>query len=701
MSSGPLLRAVTADRTSRRPGPGMLVPLLTSSRRVLWLLVALGMLAGLLARRAGAQQPAQFRSRVELVQLQVSVADDAGGFFSGLRAEDFVVVVDGDPRPAQVAYEVDLRDKEPAATVAVDERDQPADSRPVASRRHYVLFFDFSFVDGRGVREARRAALEFIEQNLHPADLVAVASVNRLGIELRVPFTGDFGKVRESVAAIKLADVTDSFKLAEDMPMVAYEALVLQYVAQLERFGEMLQAIEGRKHLAMFSTGFADSVFVGGELDALSTQVGQRASGSTDGAGLVGRTFSWGSAEVRAGLTASVEALREADTVIHAVDPRGLREDGDGHQMLNYLAHETGGEAYWNMNSVTPALVQIEQSTARFYLIGYRKQASDAGTVELEVLVSRAGAKITSAPERLTPPPAYVEMNGVQRQLQLAEALADDSDVARIAAASQVVTFPGANGTARVVLFFEINGLELERLAAQRGADTIEFEIAGFAHADNNRLVDSFRRKVEVDVASMRTSGPMTEQSFRYADSVDVPPGKGRLRLLLREAVIGELTATTRRYVAPDDEGRLFLARPMIVDGEILPSLPEQERLADPLQFNNRRLAPIADPQVTAGETVDILVVAKNVQDDLAPDELLARISVQIGAATGGELYPLSDLRLLATHRVDFSAATQILLRVGIPRQITPGDKHLWVRLRQERTGDPQQQETRLYVRPQ
>lgn len=691
-------------------------------RHAPWLLVALVTLPALFAQQANAQQRPQFRSRVELVQLQVGVADGDGAFVSGLSAEDFVVVVDGAPRPAQVAYEIDLRDKDRAGVAAVAGPSKPAASRPVAARRHFVLLFDFSFTTGRGVREARRAALEFLEQNLHPTDLVAVASVNRFGIELRVPFTNDRGKVHESVAALSLADATDRIvleKLEDDdaggvvLVYEEYEASVTNYVAQIERFGEMMQAIEGRKHLVMFSTGFDDRVLVGSNLESLSSQAEFRAAGSPEGVGLAGATDTAGSDEVRAGIQAAVEEFREADVVIHTVDPRGLRSERrvrngrpglyspTGRQALNYLAHETGGEAYWNMNDLTPALAQIEESTARFYLIGYRKQATDAGTVDIQVRVSRPGVKITSAPERFTPPPEYVDMNAVQRQLQLAEALADDSDVRRIAVASQAVTFPApTGGLPRVVLFLQIAGPELERLAAQRGSDEVEFEIAGFAHDNHNTLVDTFRRKVGIDVASMRASGPMAEQSFRYADSVDVPAGEGRLRLLVRESVIGELTATTQRYDAPGAEAaqHMIVVHPMIVDDRSLPPLSQQDRAFDPLQFNNRRLAPIADPQVTPGGSMDVLLVVYNAPRNPASDEITAQISIELEESASGDSYPVSDFRILGTGRTEATAATQLLVHVPIPPPVRPGDARLWVRITDPGTGNLTHEQTGLFV---
>ena len=112
-----------------------------------------------------------------------------------------------------------------------------------------------------------------------------------------------------------------------------------------------------------------------------------------------------GSEDVRRDLEATVEALLEADVVVHAVDPRGLRDEQDGHQALVFLASGTGGEAYWNMNDLTVALEQIDAATNRFYMIGYAKKPTDPQAVSIELRVVRPGVRITTARTRLARPP--------------------------------------------------------------------------------------------------------------------------------------------------------------------------------------------------------------------------------------------------------------------------------------------------------
>ena len=577
---------------------------------------------------AGApQQRPQFTTTVELVQLQVNVEGDDGNFVSGLAAEDFRLFVDGEIRPVEITYEVDLRPETgPAAVASVDAAPRtapavPSSPRPVAARRHFLIFFDLNFTTRRGILEARRAALGFVTERVHREDLLAVATATRFGIQLLTPFTSNHEQARRSIGTLGLASATDqttggipneeavtqalaelaagpaggggALEQLDAMEYREYVATVSNYTAQMRSFGEMMQAIEGRKHVVLFSRGFDDRAITGQSLGQLGAAAEARAA-SPMGFAADDPEALYGSSEIRKNMTELIEQFRAADAVIHAVDPSGLRDAGvhdasrmrsaattnggsalaslrTGHQSLNVLVEGTDGSANWNMNDLSVALAEIETKTAAFYMLAYRKEAADPDVVELRIEVARPGAHLVSAPTRLAPPPEYREMNEMQRQLQLAEFMNDDVDRREIDFRVQVVAFPTDADTTRAALVLQIGGEELDRLANERGDDSLQLEIGAFALDDEGVAHDSFRRRVAVDVAGMRARGPMVGQNFRYADFVDVPPGDRRLRVLLRETEVGRLSSITRRFYAPEDTDELTLVRPLVVSDSDAP----------------------------------------------------------------------------------------------------------------------------------
>lgn len=657
--------------------------------------------------RAG-QQP-QFRSRVDLVQMQVGVADAEGRFVHGLTAADFVVVVNGEERPVQVAYAVDLR-TEDAGQIGEEVPDRPPTRRPVAARRHFVFLFDYSFNTGRGVREARRAAIEFLERTVRESDVVAVATVERRGFQVLIPFTSNRAKIYETLNEIELAGITRRVTYDGRGAFPDYVANVSRYLETLVQFGETLQAVEGRKHLVMFSAGFMDRALFGGGLDEMSSDAEGRASGGLQGIGGtdVDPEYYTGSSDVRAGIADVAEAFLRADAVVYAIDARGLGDRDpmstglnrpDGRQVLNYLAQETGGEAFWNMNDMSPALEQIEEATAQFYVIGYQKARSDPATVELGVQVLRVGVEITSSPVRLTPPPEYTTLTRMQRQMQLGELLFDDFDVPGLAMESDIVAFPAPDGgVPGVALFLEVSGLELDRLAALRGTDEVQLELAAFALANDDSVVDTFRRRVTIDVAEMRAAGPMVEQAFRYVDYLTVPAGPGRVRLLVRESAAGALAATTLRHEAlsANQADRMVVARPMVIDEAARIATPDHGWAFQPLKVMNRHVAPIPDPRVVPGEVITVLVVVFNPRDRRG--DTIGRISFVLEEVASGDSYQVPETRLLDSWNNDTAGATQFLIRMTVPTNVGSGAMHLRVRVATKRSRGQEENRTKLYV---
>ena len=117
---------------------------------------------------AAARPQAHFRASTDVALFQVVVKDSAGAFVEDLTAEDFTILVGGEPRPAALAYAVNAAR---GTLEAGGETSGAADALPTAAiaRRRFLLLFDFVFTTRRGVREARKAALEFTP-TLHKSD---------------------------------------------------------------------------------------------------------------------------------------------------------------------------------------------------------------------------------------------------------------------------------------------------------------------------------------------------------------------------------------------------------------------------------------------------------------------------------------------------------------------------------------------------
>ncbi len=724
---------------------------ITSGRGVAALVCSI--LLALAPSASPAQQP-QFRTTVELVQLQVAVQGEDGGFVPGLGPEEFVVEINGRERPVQVAYEVDLRRPERAGVAAIDAgARQERQPLPVAARRHWLLFFDLSFTSRRGVLQARRAALEFLDSGVHPDDLVAVATADRFGINLLSPFTSDREAVRQAVATlglVKADDIITSGLPAEESISQAlqeiasgragddggigsaldaaefreYVANVANYMEQMRAFGQMLQAIQGRKHVVMFSRGFDDRALTGQTLGQLAAGAEARAQSPLAFANDPEQMY--GAAEVRDGLQQMIEMFLGADAVIHAIDPTGLRDAGvhdasrqlskvanslggaggdltsndarTGHQALIALADGTGGTVDWNINDLTVPLRQIAEATSTYYMIGYRRLPEDPPTVAIRVRVKRPGVRVVGAPARLTPPPEYRRMNEAQRQLQLAEFLADTVDRRAFDFDVQVVPLPGAQDLGRALVLLQVPGTELERLAAARGDQEVKLEIGGFVLDERDRVVATLRRGVGVPLGPMRERGPLERQFFRYTGQVQVPPGPYRLRMLLRDADVGWLSSRTTHLYVPEPTAGMWLARPLILAG-VGAQLQQPPAEFDPLVVGDRQVVPQASPRLRPGQAFRLLLVAYHVPRHPVSGEVLAGVVLEIEDLEGA-VHRLRDFRIVGTTHDDRSDAMQLLIEAQLPADTRPGDARLWARLVDRVEGARVEEQTTIFVQP-
>ena len=582
------------------------------------LLASAGTPSPALGREQERVPQAVFGARVELVQIQVQVEDSAGGFVSGLSPSDFRLRVDGKPRDVAIAYEVDLRGNR-------DVNLEPDPAMPPAAWRQFLLFFDLSYTTPRGILEARDAAYEFVSSQVHPNDLISVATFNLVsGLQMLCPFTLDRAQALDAVnmmglnramsitdpagfafapssnlietmsrgsggadggaggpgaAAAEVAETLgEIFEEASRSDFRRYREEVGGYVDQLALLGDTLRAVRGRKHVVYFSSGFSDDVLTGQSLDDFvrdSELVQQNRMAE------VSAEDRFGSADLRASMEVALDALRSADAVIHTVDTTGLSAGSNvrsqspdevavgGREALNYLASGTSGTVSWNRNDFSIAMREIEESTSAFYVIAYALDEDDPEIVELDVEVTTAGAHVASAPSRFAPPLAYGEMNPVQQQLQLAEIISKGVEPEGFSFDIEAVPFAGENDISRLAVVVEVPWPDLQAFAAPRGDNKAEVEILGYSLDDGGAMIDFFSRKVSLDLDRMGAMDPENGVPFRYYDLLWAIPGQYHVRVLLRDTKAGNLGTRTVPVAVPKfSTNQLLMSGPIFIDSK-------------------------------------------------------------------------------------------------------------------------------------
>ena len=176
-----------------------LVPRLVVSATVLTLIPW----AGTSAQDERPRQPV-FRAGTELIAIDVSVVDERGHPVTTLKADEFVVSVDGTRRTVATA---EFIHQGPAPQPDVPSRDLPFSSNEgAAGGRLLLLVFDGGSITPGVLQGVRRAAADFLDQ-LSPADRVGLLAFPG---SVSVDFTADHGRIRSALEDVGARGISAS-----------------------------------------------------------------------------------------------------------------------------------------------------------------------------------------------------------------------------------------------------------------------------------------------------------------------------------------------------------------------------------------------------------------------------------------------------------------------------------------------------------
>ena len=374
--------------------------------------VALG--AALAAQAPQPQQP-DFRSGVDLVEVDAWVVDGEGVPVPDLAASDFAVTVDGEPRPVVEAQFIPLgpprREPPAAATAAPTDLFFSTNADQPPGRLIVLAVDEESLLFGEG-RHVMRAAAGFVD-TLDPADRVALLAVPQPGAY--IDFTADHDRVRRAVAGLAgrghppqaTLDIGlfEAYQIAvygnagmeegvvarvcaADIGVVACRQLVRAESRQivnetrsrteavrreLESILEGLREVEGPKALVWISGGFV-----------------------IDGAGLTLREVERRAAASRTTLYVVMLDEPLIDVSRQALAPTPRQDRRMQEEGLLAAASLTGGRLLRAGNHPAPLFDRIRRELTGYYLLGVESRPADAEreSLAIDVAVRRAGALV-------------------------------------------------------------------------------------------------------------------------------------------------------------------------------------------------------------------------------------------------------------------------------------------------------------------
>ena len=286
-----------------------------------------------------AQQLPPFSSRIDLVEVDAVVLDGEGHVVTGLSADDFQILEDG--QVMSIATFVPITDD------GASEKD---------GSRFVVLLLDDLIAEPARTTSIKAIARMFVRR-MTPNDVIAVVYVN------------GSATTTSSDPASALASI-DRFKPFGRTIMQNPSEHALRTIMALT--DQLVRVRHGRKTLVYIG---AASIF--NPTEVIGRQ-GQRSYAPQ-----------WFDA---------LRAAARADCSVYVIDPAGLT--GALYDNVRAFAEETGGTAFVNSNLFDQSVDQIWNEAGHYYLLGYRAPASTAGTHSIAVRVKRSGVFVRSRHSR-------------------------------------------------------------------------------------------------------------------------------------------------------------------------------------------------------------------------------------------------------------------------------------------------------------
>jgi len=523
-------------------------------------LLSLPLAAGVLLAQNPPSQAPVFKSKVEVVQLDVSVLDKNRQPVRGLGREDFTVFEDGKPQPVVAFSAFDIDDD--AAPVTGWMRDVPPDvtNNELKDSRLFVLVMDDALIpQDPWMIQASKKIAESIIDKLGPNDLTSVVFTgdNRKSQD----FTNDRTKLR--AALDKFNPGLAGYKFGSESNGVEVDDWFhLSAIRTLSTLCDFLAAAPTRRKAVFW-------VSPGVPMDAQSDPITYRI--------------------LREKTQAMFDRAQIANVTIYPIDPTGLggllpylmgRVKGNDPlevealvkrkvtAMNDYVAAtaaNSGGRVVMNTNNFEPGIQEIFDENKSYYLIGYEptNAVADGKRRHLDVKVDRPGVEVRSRSSYDAPKPEKPSKNKAALSPEAAElgkaigGLLPMGDLPL-----KVMTAPFAVPGQRLSAVAVVLGIQQPVPAAAASAritETTELQISAFTPEGDPRGTQRHTAKVAI------RQGADGMATYEILGRIDLPAGRYRLRIAATNSTSARTGSVFTDVIVPDYSNVPFSMSPVAV----------------------------------------------------------------------------------------------------------------------------------------
>ena len=526
-----------------------------------------------------------------LVQIDAVVTDRKGNQVTDLRADELEMLENGKPQKITEFSYIKLArtaatDNKPAETNATPIPEPPKRLRREEVRRTIALIVDDLRMSFDSVRFTKEALKKFLDEQLHPTDLVAIIRTAG-GTGALQTFTSDRQQLYTAVEKLKwvprIGNSAQAFANIRQETMQIAERNMLDNTNELDDLNQM------RKDLFAVGTLGALNYVING----LREMPGRKSIILfSDGLQIFNPSEPTGSSRILNSLQLLLDLANRASVVINTIDVRGLATFGlmavdntwnmspaqveaklrqrkanffDSQSGLNYLAAQTGGLAIRNQNDMNSGVKQIMQDQAGYYLVGYRPDDATFDSVKgrtkfhhVSLKVKRPGkydVRTRTGFYGISDEKLETAKENPHQQLMgaLLSPFANSAVQLRL-------TSLFANETQGSVLrsFLHIKASDLTFTKEPDGSHKAVFDLVAVTFGEDGKLVDQF-----ADQHTIHLTDAVYQKVSRYGFTFNTTtpikkPGAYQFRTALRDVPSNRLGSASQFVAVPDvDQERL------------------------------------------------------------------------------------------------------------------------------------------------
>ena len=529
-------------------------------------------------KTADKQEPLLYEVTVTLKLIHVYVTDKEGKPVTDLTQSDFELYDNRKP--------VEITEFEKHILTLPEKKAQkiepaPRSETPSRMNRKFFLFFDFAFNDAWGILKSKKAALYFIDTQLHPTDEVGVISYSaRKGLTLHEYLTTDYQKVRQIVEGLGLRNVFGRAERLEDVcsgaieqvspedlklnkssgllgteikrwkknirmaEKKAYKHDVSRFCSEIIKFARSLIYIPGYKHIIFFSKGVADFILYGRRLTELFDSREER----------------YGSVSLRTIYEGMTKELAASNSAVYAVNVEGPKlrispesRDMMGDSSLRQLSNTTGGKYFSNSMDYKKAIEQIQRVTSSYYVLGYYiDEKWDGKYHKIKVKVKRKGYKVFGQRGYFNPKP-FTEYAETEKLLHLIDLALSEKPHFQEPLHFPLITLPySIQEKSKLLLLTEIPAEKIKEIAGKK------MEIITLIFDNQNEIVKFNRDEV--------TSSKFAQDNVFYYATSSLSPGEYDCKIVIRDLETGKgAVASSSVFISEAPESGVILYPPLLL----------------------------------------------------------------------------------------------------------------------------------------